>query len=199
VLLAPLGAPPEEPPRASKRRKLGQQPAKKSKAPTRLEAPASAYFAHRAAERLGVPLSRVPKRELAAPGRALLDVPFATGKSRTPLLTFHFGAAHAIKGRKTAKRVADDGRRVGPQRGVAPTLVASTSGSLLVRDAHGARVLTGREVALLHGFSESDVRAFERASSSSNALASAIGDGFAVPVVRDVLRRMLEVDARLIA
>jgi hypothetical protein len=60
-------------------------------------------------------------------------------------------------------------------------------------------VLTGREVALLHGFSESDVRAFERASSSSNALASAIGDGFAVPVVRDVLRRMLEVDARLIA
>jgi hypothetical protein len=63
-------------------------------------------------------------------------------------------------------------------------------------DSHGARVLTGRESALLHGFSESDVRAFERASSSSKALASGVGDGFAVPVVHDVLRRMLEVDAR---
>ena len=198
VLLAPLGAQQPQPqPRASKRRKVDGAAAKKVKPAVRPEAPASAYYVHRAAERLGVPLSRVPKRELAAPGRALLDVPFIHGKTRTPLLTYHFGATHEIKGRRTAKRVAEDGRRVGPQRGVAPTLVASTSGSLLVRDAHGARVVTGREVALLHGYDERDVQAFESVTDSSNGIASAVGDGFAVPVVRDVLRRMLEVDARL--
>ena len=45
-------------------------------------------------------------------------------------------------------------------------------------------------VAALHGYSAATVAALGRAL-SSNQVASAVGDGFVVPVVRDVLRAAL--------
>ena len=49
------------------------------------------------------------------------------------------------------------------------------------------RVLTGRETALIHCYPEEAITAFESVA-SSNQIVEAIGDGFVIPVVRDVLR-----------
>ena len=60
----------------------------------------------------------------------------------------------------------------------------------MLRDAFGVRRLVGAEVAALHGYSAATVAALGRAL-SSNQVAAAVGDGFVVPVVRDVLRAAL--------
>ena len=52
------------------------------------------------------------------------------------------------------------------------------------------RVLTGREAALIHCYPEEAITAFESVA-SSNQIVEAIGDGFVIPVVRDVLRSCL--------
>ena len=52
------------------------------------------------------------------------------------------------------------------------------------------RVLTGREVALIHCYPEEAIAAYESAA-NSNLIVEAIGDGFVIPVVRDVLRAAL--------
>jgi len=57
----------------------------------------------------------------------------------------------------------------------------------MIRDSFGVRVLTGREVALIHCYPMSAIAAFESVA-SSNKIVEAIGDGFVIPVVRDVLR-----------
>ena len=80
------------------------------------------------------------------------------------------------------------------RRGVAPTLVKSLSGAHLLRDAHGVRTLTGREVAALHGYAPRTIGAFESAA-TSNQIVSAVGDGFVVNVVRDIVKRMIMADA----
>ena len=74
--------------------------------------------------------------------------------------------------------------------GVSPTLVKSSSGAFMIRDLFGVRVLTGREVALIHCYPEEAITAFESVA-SSNQIVEAIGDGFVIPVVRDVLRSCL--------
>ena len=71
---------------------------------------------------------------------------------------------------------------------VSPTL--TKSGAYMLRDAAGVRTLTGREVAKLHGYPERVVAAFE-AVASSNQIVAAVGDGFAVLVVRDLLKAAL--------
>jgi hypothetical protein len=60
----------------------------------------------------------------------------------------------------------------------------------LLRDAHGVRSMTGGEVAKLHGYPPRVVAAYE-AAASSGQLVAAVGDGFVINVVRDVLKTAL--------
>ena len=70
----------------------------------------------------------------------------------------------------------------------------SLSGVHLLRDAHGVRTLTGREVAALHGYAPRTIGASESAATSNQTVSTA-GDGFDVNVVRDIVRRMITADA----
>ena len=117
---------------------------------------------------------RLRQRDLSIAARAVGKLPFLRGRQHSRVVTFQFGRVNAIR----------------TSRGVAPTLVKSGSGALMLRDAHGVRRLVGAEVAALHGYSAATVAALGRAL-SSNQVAAAVGDGFVVPVVRDVLRAAL--------
>ena len=81
------------------------------------------------------------------------------------------------------------------RRSVAPTLVKSLSGAHLLRDAHGVRTLTGREVAALHGYATRTIGASE-STATSNQTVSTAGDGFVVNVARDIVKRMITADAK---
>jgi hypothetical protein len=87
-------------------------------------------------------------------------------------VTFHFGRVAAIE----------------HTYGVAPTL--TTSGTYMLRDKFGVRAVSGAETARLHGYPEPVVAAFE-ASTGSSRIVSAVGDGFCINVVRDVLKAAL--------
>ena len=117
---------------------------------------------------------RLRQRDLSIAARAVGKLPFLRGRQHSRVVTFQFGRVNAIR----------------TSRGVAPTLVKSGSGALMLRDAFGVRRLVGAEVAALHGYSAATVAALGRAL-SSNQVAAAVGDGFVVPVVRDVLRAAL--------
>ena len=117
---------------------------------------------------------RLRQRDLSIAARAVGRLPFLRGRPHSRVVTFQFGRVNAIR----------------TSRGVAPTLVKSGSGALMLRDTHGVRRLVGAEVAALHGYSAATVAALGRAL-SSNQVAAAVGDGFVVPVVRDVLRAAL--------
>ena len=117
---------------------------------------------------------RLRQRDLSIAARAVGRLPFLRGRQHSRVVTFQFGRVNAIR----------------TSRGVAPTLVKSGSGALMLRDAFGVRRLVGAEVAALHGYSAATVAALGRAL-SSNQVAAAVGDGFVVPVVRDVLRAAL--------
>ena len=117
---------------------------------------------------------RLRQRDLSIAARAVGKLPFLRGRQHSRVVTFQFGRVNAIR----------------TSRGVAPTLVKSGSGALMLRDAYGVRRLVGAEVAALHGYSAATVAALGRAL-SSNQVAAAVGDGFVVPVVRDVLRAAL--------
>ena len=117
---------------------------------------------------------RLRQRDLSIAARAVGKLPFLRGRQHSRVVTFQFGRVNAIR----------------TSRGVAPTLVKSGSGALMMRDAFGVRRLVGAEVAALHGYSAATVAALGRAL-SSNQVAAAVGDGFVVPVVRDVLRAAL--------
>ena len=60
----------------------------------------------------------------------------------------------------------------------------------MIRDSFGVRVLTGREVSLIHCYPMRAIAAFESVA-SSNQIVKAIGDGLVIPVVRDVIRATL--------
>ena len=117
---------------------------------------------------------RLRQRDLSIAARAVGKLPFLRGRQHSRVVTFQFGRVNAIR----------------TSRGVAPTLVKSGSGALMLRDAFGVRRLVGAEVAALHGYSAATVAALGRAL-SSNQVAAAVGDGFVGPVVRDVLRAAL--------
>ena len=117
---------------------------------------------------------RLRQHDLSIAARAVGKLPFLRGRQHSRVVTFQFGRVNAIR----------------TSRGVAPTLVKSGSGALMLRDAFGVRRLVGAEVAALHGYRAATVAALGRAL-SSNQVAAAVGDGFVVPVVRDVLRAAL--------
>jgi hypothetical protein len=94
------------------------------------------------------------------------------------------GAA-ALKGPKVRRKV-----RRGAARGVLPTLIKSGSGVLRVRDAVGTRSLCARECGALHGVPAAFVEAMLAVALDARVVA-AIGDGFAISVVRDLLKAVL--------
>lgn len=68
---------------------------------------------------------------------------------------------------------------------MAPTPTKSVTD--LLRDAYGMRSITGGEVAKLHGYPPRVVKAYE-AVASSGQIVAAVGDGFVIGVVRDVIK-----------
>jgi site-specific DNA-cytosine methylase len=138
------------------------------------KAAASAAAAGGDAAKAKAAAGRLRQRDLSIAARAVGKLPFLRGRQHSRVVTFQFGRVNAIR----------------TSRGVAPTLVKSGSGALMLRDAFGVRRLVGAEVAALHGYSAATVAALGRAL-SSNQVAAAVGDGFVVPVVRDVLRAAL--------
>ena len=135
---------------------------------------AAAAIGGDAAKAKAAAAGRLRQRDLSIAARAVGKLPFLRGRQHSRVVTFQFGRVNAIR----------------TSRGVAPTLVKSGSGALMLRDAFGVRRLVGAEVAALHGYSAATVAALGRAL-SSNQVAAAVGDGFVVPVVRDVLRAAL--------
>jgi hypothetical protein len=65
----------------------------------------------------------------------------------------------------------------------------------MLRDAIGVRAVSGAETTRLHGYPEPVVAAFEAAAGSSR-IVSAVGDGFCINDVRDVLKAALRAVAR---
>ena len=114
----------------------------------------------------------VLERDLSIAARAVAKLPFIRGHKFSHVVTYHYDRITYIE--KTY--------------GVAPTL--TKSGAYMLRDAAGVRTLTGREVAKLHGYQEREVAAFE-AAASSNQIVAAVGDGFVVLVMRDLLKAAL--------
>ena len=60
----------------------------------------------------------------------------------------------------------------------------------MLRDAFGVRAVSGAETARLHGYPEPVVAAFEGVAGSS-CIVSAVGDGFCINAVRNVLKAAL--------
>jgi hypothetical protein len=118
----------------------------------------------------------VADSELALAAQAVAKLPFLRGRKTSRVVTFHFDRVTQIE--KTY--------------GVAPTL--TKSGAYLLRDAFGVRTLTGGECARLHGYPPRVVAAYE-AAASSGQLVAAVGDGFVIGVVRDVLKAALKARA----
>jgi site-specific DNA-cytosine methylase len=114
----------------------------------------------------------VGEHELSIAARAISQLPLISKRGISHVVTFHFGRVTAIE----------------HTYGVAPTL--TTSGTYMLRDAFGVRAVSGAETARLHGYPEPVVAAFEAAAGSSR-IVSAIGDGFCINVVRDVLKAAL--------
>ena len=112
--------------------------------------------------------------DLSRAAKAVWQLPFIRERLHSHVVTYHFDRITQIKN----------------TYGVSPTLVKSSSGMFMIRDTFGVRVLTGREVALIHCYPEDAIKAFESVA-SSNQIVEAIGDGFVIPVVRDVLRAAL--------
>jgi len=113
--------------------------------------------------------------DLSLSAQQVWKLPFLSRRLHSAIVTFHFNKLVQIK-RKYS---------------VAPTLVKSNSGSFMIRDLFGVRVLTGREVALIHGYSDVVIKAFESVA-SSNLIVEAIGDGLVINVMRDVLKAVLK-------
>ena len=121
------------------------------------------------ARAVGISLS-----DLSTAAQAVSKLPFIKRRLHSHVVTYHFDRITKIK----------------RTYGVSPTLVKSSSGAFMLRDSFGVRVLTGREAALIHCYPMSAISAYESVA-SSNQIVEAIGDGFVIPVVRDVLRSCL--------
>ena len=114
----------------------------------------------------------VGEQELSIAARAVAKLPLIAKRGISEVVTFHYDRATVIE----------------RAYGVAPTL--STSGTYMLRDKFGVRAVSGTETALLHGYPPAIVAAFE-AVAGSTRIVSAVGDGFCINVVRDVLKAAL--------
>ena len=152
-------------------------------------APLFAYSVVKAAGTHCLRLPQVEQQHLSIVGRLMLDVPLTFGW-RSRVYTYH-GKLHFLSERSVTG--ADGVRRAG-KRDCAPTLIKSPSGCYWIRDTFGPRNLVDLEVARLHGYSARSIAAFMRAA-SNNEVCSAVGDGFVVPCVRDLIAKMLDANA----
>ena len=114
---------------------------------------------------------RISLDDLSKAAQAIWKLPFIKGRQHSHVVTYHFDRITQIK----------------HTYGVSPTLVKSSSGAFMIRDSFGVRVLTGREAALIHCYPMRAIAAYESVA-SSNQIVEAVGDGFVIPVVRDVLK-----------
>ena len=73
-----------------------------------------------------------------------------------------------------------------------PTLIKSSSGVLRLRDGRGTRALCAHECGALLGVPPRFITAMLGVASDAGVVA-ALGDGFAIPVVRDLLKGVLRV------
>jgi hypothetical protein len=113
--------------------------------------------------------AKVCEKELSIAARAVAKLPLVRGRVTSRVVTFHFNRVTQIE----------------RTYGVAPTL--TKSGAYLLRDAFGVRSMTGGEVAKLHGYPQRVIAAYE-AVASSGQIVAAVGDGFVINVVRDVIK-----------
>lgn len=121
------------------------------------------------------------------------EQPLITGMGRSKVGVFKrkiFRALRTAKPQASPKAGKVARMRSVIKRGVVPTLIKSSSGVLRVRDERGSRSLCARECARLHGVPSRYTEAMLTVSSDAGVVA-AIGDGFAIPVVRDVLKSVL--------
>ena len=180
---------------AAKKKKKKSSSKKEPDAAERM-APAESYFitkvqqkklaaavldAHRAGRKALTPAQRdkalaVCSSELSIAAQAVAKLPFVRGRRTSRVVTFHYNRVTQIE----------------RTYGVAPTL--TKSGAYLLRDAYGVRSMTGGESAALHGYPPRVVAAYE-AAASSGQLVAAVGDGFVIGVVRDVLKAALKAKA----
>jgi site-specific DNA-cytosine methylase len=142
----------------------------------------------------------------AKAARAVAGLSFVRGKPRSAIGVHKRGkfstlagaaGAVALKGPKLmggaqreAPLKAQRKVRRGTKRGVLPTLIKSGSGVLRVRDTVGTRSLCARECGALHGVPVIYIEAMLAVASDARVVA-ALGDGFAIPVVRDLLKAVL--------
>ena len=120
----------------------------------------------------------------------------ATAVSAMPLLK---GKGHSIPGvfkRKQFKTLKRARQKIGSRRmrkvkrGVVPTLIKSSSGVLRLRDTIGTRSFCAVECGQLMGIPLMFVRAMLKIKSNSQVV-QALGDGFAISCLRDLLKNAL--------
>ena len=119
--------------------------------------------------------AKVCEKELSIAARAVAKLPLVRGRLTSRVVTFHFNRVTQIE----------------RTYGVAPTL--TKSGAYLLRDAFGVRSMTGAEVAKLHGYPQRVIAAYE-AVASSGQIVAAVGDGFVINVIRDVIKAAVRVE-----
>jgi len=112
--------------------------------------------------------------DLSKAAQAVWQLPLLRRRNHSKVVTYHFDKLIDIK----------------HKYGVAPTLVKANSGAYMIRDSFGVRVLTGLEVAKIHGYPLSAITAYQSVA-TSNQITEAVGDGFVIAVVRDVLKEAL--------
>jgi len=150
------------------------------------------------------------RRTLSKAAQAVASLSFVRGKARSAIGVHKRGkfatlagaaGAVALKGPKLMGKAQREAQREAPhnaqrkvrrgtKRGVLPTLIKSGSGVLRVRDAVGTRSLCARECGALHGVPVMYIEAMLAVASDARVVA-ALGDGFAIPVVRDLLKAVL--------
>jgi site-specific DNA-cytosine methylase len=163
-------------PRASARAGAMAPPSSYAMTPVQKKKLASAVLAAHRAGRKGsiteaqrAKAAKVCEKELSIAARAVAKLPLVRGRTTSRVVTFHFNRVTQIE----------------RTYGVAPTL--TKSGAYLLRDAFGVRSMTGAEVAKLHGYPPRVIAAYE-AVASSGQIVAAVGDGFVINVVRDVIK-----------
>lgn len=141
------------------------------------------------------------KLQLSKAARAVAALPLLAGKGRSAIGVYKRHKFRALKTSRAPKakgvtqHAAAQARsrpRKAVKRGVVPTLIKSSSGVLRLRDEHGGRALCALECGALLGVPPRFIEAMLRVASDA-AVVSALGDGFAVPVVRDLLKKVLRV------
>jgi len=145
------------------------------------------------------------KLQLSKAARAVAALPLLAGKGRSAIGVFKrhkfraLATSRALKAKGAAPLVAFQARsssrarpRKAIKRGVVPTLIKSSSGVLRLRDARGGRALCALECGALLGVPPRFIEAMLRVASDATVV-SALGDGFAVPIVRDLLMKVLRV------